>query len=107
MSYNFTSTNTSSSTNQTKNDSVVIDVTFGKIMEDIGHTWKKLNEKQNMISQDIQHLERMFNMYTTNPVFYQAKEVLESEKTANRQKLQTLEEQVYLVKRNYGSIGNI
>jgi len=111
MSYNFTNTNTntntSSSVNQSKTDSVIIDVTFGKIMEDIGNTWKKLHERQNTINQDIQHLERMFNMYTTNPIFYQAKEVLETEKTANRQKLQTLEEQVYIVKRNYGSIGNI
>lgn len=46
----------------------------------------------------------MFNEYTTNPIFYQAKEILEQEKIANRQKLQTLEEQVYVVKRNCSSM---
>lgn len=33
--------------------------------------------KQDIIAQDIQHLERIFNEYTTNPIFYQAKEILE------------------------------
>ena len=106
MSYNFTNTNTntntntSSSVNQSKTDYVIIDVTFGKIMEDIANTWKKLHERQNTINQDIQHLERMFNVYSNNALFYQGKEALHQEKATNMQKILQLEEQIFLVKRN-------
>ena len=105
-SYSFTTptSNTTSNTAKQNLTQQTVDVTFDKIMEDINIIWKKLNAKQDKIGQDIQHLERMFNEYTTNPIFYQAKEILEQEKIANRQKLQTLEEQVYVVKRNCSSM---
>jgi 23S rRNA A1618 N6-methylase RlmF len=82
----------------------LVDVSFSKIMDEINQTWKKLNEKQNIIEQDIHHLERMFNVYSNNPLFYQSKEALHQEKTANMQKILQLEEQVYVVKRNSTSL---
>ena len=81
-----------------------IDVSFSKIMDEINQTWKKLNEKQNIIEQDIHHLERMFNVYSNNPLFYQSKEALHQEKATNMQKILQLEEQVYVVKRNSTSL---
>jgi len=93
-SFNTTTQPTATSTKQQ------VDVSFGKIMDEINITWKKLNEKQNIIEQDIHHLERMFNVYSNNPLFYQGKEALHQEKTANMQKILQLEEQVYVVKRN-------
>jgi len=82
----------------------LVDVSFSKIMDEINLTWKKLNEKQNIIEQDIHHLERMFNVYSNNPLFYQSKEALNQEKTANMQKILQLEEQIFLVKRNSTSL---
>lgn len=77
-----------------------VDVSFSKIMEEINQTWKKLNEKQNIIEEDIHHLERMFNVYSNNPLFYQSKECLLQEKANNMQKILQLEEQIFVVKRN-------
>jgi len=93
-SFNTTTQQTAASTKQQ------VDVSFSKIMEEINQTWKKLNEKQNIIEQDIHHLERMFNIYSNNPLFYQGKEALQQEKTNNMQKILQLEEQIFVVKRN-------
>jgi tRNA A37 threonylcarbamoyltransferase TsaD len=82
----------------------LVDVSFSKIMDEINLTWKKLNEKQNIIEQDIHHLERMFNVYSNNALFYQGKEALHQEKATNMQKILQLEEQIFLVKRNSTSL---
>ena len=96
-SFNTTTQPTAAATNVTK---TLVDVSFSKIMDEINQTWKKLNDKQNTIEQDIHHLERMFNSYSNNPLFYQSKEALHQEKATNKQKILQLEEQIFVVKRN-------
>ena len=96
----FTSTTTSSTPSTNTTTTNQLDVSFSKIMDEINGAWKQLNEKQKQIMNDIQHLERMFHAYENHTLFYQTKEILVQEKTKNRQKINQLEEQIFLVKRN-------
>ena len=73
---------------------------FPKISDEVSKYWNDLLEKKKMIENDIANLERMFNIYHSNDIFFQAKEVLIEEKQTVKKQMDQLEEQMFLLKRN-------
>lgn len=94
---NFNKTNSSSSSNT----STVSQQNCTKLIEEIHSFWIKLYEKNEKINNDINNLERMFNDYKSNPIFINVKEVLQVELEENKIKTNSLEEQLYILKRNF------
>jgi hypothetical protein len=94
---NFNKTNSSSSSNT----STVSQQNCTKLIEEIHSFWIKLYEKNEKINNDINNLERMFNDYKSNPIFINVKEVLQVELEENKMKINSLEEQLYILKRNF------
>ena len=92
------SKNSSSSSSSSSN---VSQQTCTKLMEEINNFWVKLYEKNEKINNDINNLERMFNDYKSNPIFINVKEVLQGELQENKKMINALEEQLYLLKRNF------
>lgn len=94
---NFSKNNSSSSSNTPS----VVQQNCTKLIEDIHSFWIKLYEKNEKINNDINNLERMFNDYKSNPIFINVKEVLQVEASENKKIINNLEEQLYILKRNF------
>lgn len=95
------SKNSSSSTPNTSSSSAVAQQNCTKLIEDINSFWIRLYEKNEKINNDINNLERMFNDYKSNPIFINVKEVLQNEQLENKKIINHLEEQLYVLKRNF------
>jgi len=91
---NFNKTNTSGTTSVSQQPCT-------KLLEEINSFWASLYEKNEKIKNDIVNLERMFNDYKSNPIFMNVKEVLLSEQNENKILINNLEEQLYVLKRNF------
>ena len=101
----FTSkTNTSATTTTTQQKKLIEPQLFNNIIEDIQKYWKKFIKENEDINEDIKNLERMFNVYNNNEIFYQAKEILLEHKHYSQQKMLELESQVYEVHKNFVNI---
>ena len=94
---NFSKNNSSSSSSTT----TVAPQNCTKLMEEVNNFLVKLYEKNEKINHDINNLERMFNDYKSNPIFINVKEVLQGELQENKKMINALEEQLYLLKRNF------
>jgi len=94
---NFSKNNSSSSSSTT----TVAPQNCTKLIEEVNNFWVKLYEKNEKINHDINNLERMFNDYKSNPIFINVKEVLQGELQENKKMINALEEQLYLLKRNF------
>ena len=94
---NFSKNSSSSSSSQ----SSVSQQNCTKLIEEINTFWVKLFEKNEKINNDINNLERMFNDYKSNPIFINVKEVLQLELQENKKIINSLEEQLYILKRNF------
>ena len=94
---NFSKNNSSSSSSTT----TVAPQNCTKLIEEVNNFWVKLYEKNEKINHDINNLERMFNDYKSNPIFITVKEVLQGELHENKKMINALEEQLYLLKRNF------
>ena len=92
-----TSTNTNTNTNQNIGECS----TFPKMLEDIHKYWQKLMRDYNTIQVDIANIERMFNAYGMEPVFYNVKEILQVQQEKIKYQIQQLEQQIYLIKCNF------
>ena len=95
-----TLTNTTSTTVDT-NKILGECLTFPKMLEDIHKYWKKLMKDYNTIQVDIANIERMFNAYGMEPVFYNVKEILQVQQEKIKYQIQQLEQQIYLIKCNF------
>ena len=93
------STSSSSNNNQSSNECQ----TFPKMLEDIHKHWLKKMKEYNTVKDDIEHTERMFNLYESNPIFFQTKEALLIQQEKIKVQIQQLEEQVYIIKSNFVS----
>jgi hypothetical protein len=86
-------TNNKSSTNTTN--------TYPKLIEEVNCFWNDSINKIEKIKEDIQILEKMFNNYGSNTIFIQAKTVLTQELDNHILRINKLEEQFYVLKRNF------
>ena len=74
---------------------------YPKLLEEVNTYWQKNIKKTDTIKEDIKSLERMFNDYGSNPIFIQAKTVLIQALAHQNKILNNLEEQFYILKRNF------
>jgi len=93
--------NNKNSTSSSTSSNTVSQQSCTKLIEDINSFWVKLYEKNEKITNDINNLERMFNDYKSNPIFINVKEVLQNEQEENKKVINHLEEQLYVLKRNF------
>ena len=74
---------------------------YPKLLDEVNNYWQETIKKTDKIKDDIKTLERMFNDYGSNPVFIQAKTVLIQGLEHQTKTLNKLEEQFYILKRNF------
>ena len=74
---------------------------FKEQLNNLDRKWDKWNKKYQKMLIDIENLERMFNDYKSNPIFINVKEVLQNEQEENKKVINHLEEQLYVLKRNF------
>jgi len=74
---------------------------YPKLLDEVNNYWQETIKKTDKIKEDIKTLERMFNDYGSNPVFIQAKTVLIQGLEHQTKTLNKLEEQFYILKRNF------
>ena len=75
--------------------------TFPSHMEDIKNYWENLTKKHEIIMNDINESERMFNMYDNKDFFFKLKEILEYEKSCVREEIINIEQEILNVKHNH------
>ena len=99
MNYN----NRSSSVGNTISSTIKDDkkTSYPKLLEEVNTYWQENIKKTDKIKEDIKSLERMFNDYGSNSVFIQAKTVLIQALAHQNKILNNLEEQFYILKRNF------
>ena len=100
--FNNSSTNASNNNNTKKDDKD--DSNFCSILNDINHFYKAKVEEFKKISEDEIHLDNMFNKYNQNPSFLQSKELLNGKKEEIKNVIVNLEEQLYVIKRNFNIV---
>ena len=76
-------------------------ISYPKLLEEVNTYWQENIKKTDKIKEDIKTLERMFNDYGSKPVFIQAKTVLIQALVHQNKILNNLEEQFYILKRNF------
>ena len=99
--FNNSSSGTSNSTTkkEDKNES-----NFCNILFDINNFYKEKVEEFKKISEDECHLDNMFNKYNQNTIFLQSKELLNTKKEEIKNIIVNLEEQLYVIKRNFNIV---
>jgi hypothetical protein len=75
--------------------------TFSSHMDDIKNYWENLTKKHEIILNDIEESDRMFNMYQNKDFFYKLKEILEFEKSSVREEIMNIEHEILNVKHNH------
>ena len=98
--FNKSSTNTNNNTKKDDKD----DSNFCSILNDINHFYKGKVEEFKKISEDEIHLDNMFNKYNQNAIFLQSKELLNGKKEEIKNIIVNLEEQLYVLKRNFNIV---
>ena len=92
---NFNLKNTTQTSNTNSNNS------YPKLMEEVNLYWNNLLEKNEKIKNDIKIIEDMFNLYDSNQIFINAKEFLNIKLGENQKIINQLEEQFFVLKRNF------
>ena len=99
---NFNNNNTTSSSTTKKEDKN--ESNFCNILFDINNFYKEKVEEFKKISEDEFHLDNMFNKYNQNTIFLQSKELLNTKKEEIKNIIVNLEEQLYVIKRNFNIV---
>tara|TARA_B100001093_G_C26846793_1_gene1023209 strand:- start:2722 stop:3033 length:312 start_codon:yes stop_codon:yes gene_type:complete len=98
--FNNSSNNNASATKKEDKD----DTNFCSILNDINLFYKSKVEEFKKISEDELHLDNMFNKYNQNTIFLQSKELLNTKKDEIKNIIVNLEEQLYVIKRNFNIV---
>lgn len=93
---NFNLKNTTQTSNTNSNNN-----SYPKLMEEVNLYWNNLLEKNEKIKNDIKIIEDMFNLYDSNQIFINAKEFLNIKLGENQKIINQLEEQFFVLKRNF------
>lgn len=93
---NFNLKNTTQTSNNNSNNN-----SYPKLMEEVNLYWNNLLEKNEKIKNDIKIIEDMFNLYDSNQIFINAKEFLNIKLGENQKIINQLEEQFFVLKRNF------
>lgn len=102
----FSNFNNSSSSNNNINNKKddKDDSNFCSILNDINNFYKSKVDEFKKISEDELHLDNMFNKYNQNAIFLQSKELLSNKKNEIKNIIVNLEEQLYVIKRNFNIV---
>ena len=93
--------NFQSNSNTNSNTSNQPNTSYPKLIDEVNKFWQQKLSEMDKIKSDIKELERMFNDYGNNSSFIDCKTVLVDLLENNQRMLNSMEEQFYVLKRNF------
>jgi len=99
-----TSQSTNSNNNNGNQSSTQISHAYPKLVDEVNIYWHTQINEMEKIRKDIIELERMFSIYGNNNIFINCKEVLTDILDNKQDIINNLEEQFYILKRNFNII---
>jgi len=78
--------------------------TYTKLLDDINSFWQSHIDEINKLMEDSRELERMFVENSNNELFAECKNLLTEKIEAKQNIILKLEEQLYILKRNFNIV---